>query len=146
MLGHFGWRAVIAVVVSTLGYFFAFRQEFPGWPCARRRQTSIGPRITQDARTALLPVPCWLTAVHIAFMVWTVLTAHYPALFIGGFFIFLGFTQATTAYQSRIDLKPPLLVGFFLAGLVIHGGLQGWWIAPVLASLSETPLFSARRS
>ena len=32
-------------------------------------------------------------------------------------------------------------MGFFLAGLVIHGGLQGWWIAPVLASLSETPLF-----
>ncbi len=31
--------------------------------------------------------------------------------------------------------KAPLLVGFFLAGLVIHGGLQGWWIAPVLASL-----------
>jgi hypothetical protein len=41
----------------------------------------------------------------------------------------------------RIELKAPLLVGFFLAGLVIHGGLQGWWIAPVLASLSETPLF-----
>ena len=32
-------------------------------------------------------------------------------------------------------------MGFFLAGLVIHGGLQGWWIAPVLASLSEQPLF-----
>jgi Na+/H+ antiporter NhaD/arsenite permease-like protein len=31
-------------------------------------------------------------------------------------------------------------VGFFLAGLVIHGGLQGWWIAPVLGSLSEMPL------
>ena len=27
-------------------------------------------------------------------------------------------------------------MGFFLAGLVIHGGLQGWWIAPVLRSLS----------
>ena len=40
-------------------------------------------------------------------------------------------------YQSRIDLKAPLLVGFFLGGLVIHGGLQGWWIAPVLASLSR---------
>ena len=24
---------------------------------------------------------------------------------------------------------------------MIHGGLQGWWIAPVLASLTETPLF-----
>ena len=40
-----------------------------------------------------------------------------------------------------MDLKPPLLVGFFLGGLVIHGGLQGWWIAPVLGSLGEAPLF-----
>jgi hypothetical protein len=38
-------------------------------------------------------------------------------------------------------LKAPLLVGFFLGGLVIHGGLQGWWIAPTLGSLSELPLF-----
>ena len=40
-----------------------------------------------------------------------------------------------------MDLRVPLLVGFFLAGLVVHGGLQGWWIAPVIASLSELPLF-----
>jgi hypothetical protein len=51
--------------------------------------------------------------------------------------------QATSAYQNRIELKTPLLVGFFLAGLVIHGGLQGWWIAPVLSGLAERPLFGA---
>ena len=66
-------------------------------------------------------------------MVWTVVNAHYPALFIGGFLFFLGFTRATAAYQSQLDIKTPLLVGFFLAGLVVHGGLQGWWIAPVLS-------------
>jgi hypothetical protein len=44
-------------------------------------------------------------------------------------------------YQADQSLRTPLLVGFFLAGLVIHGGLQGWWIAPVIASLTETPLF-----
>ena len=44
-------------------------------------------------------------------------------------------------YQSTIDLKPPLLVGFFLGGLVTHGGLQGWWIGPMLNGLSEQPLF-----
>ena len=93
------------------------------------------------AGSDLLPVPAWLTAAHMAFMAWTVVTSHYPALFVGGFLIFIGFARATAAYQSRIELKAPLLVGFFLAGLVIHGGLQGWWIAPVLASLSETPLF-----
>jgi hypothetical protein len=67
--------------------------------------------------------------------------SHYPALFIGGFLFFLGFARATAAYQSRVELRTPLLVGFFLGGLVIHGGLQAWWIAPVLGSLSEVPLF-----
>ncbi len=74
-------------------------------------------------------------------MAWTVVTAHYPALFLGPFLIFLGLVRATAAYQSLVDLKAPLLVGFFLGGLVIHGGLQGWWISPVLSSLSTTPLF-----
>jgi hypothetical protein len=74
-------------------------------------------------------------------MAWTVVNAHYPALLIGGFLFFLGFSTVTTAYQGRIDLRAPMLVGFFLAGLVIHGGLQGWWIAPLLSRLSEVPLF-----
>jgi hypothetical protein len=76
-------------------------------------------------------------------MAWTVVNAHYPALFIGGFLFFLGFARATAAYQSRVEIRSPLLVGFFLGGLVIHGGLQAWWIAPVLGALSATPLFGA---
>jgi hypothetical protein len=94
-----------------------------------------------DAPAVLPPVPGWLTATHVAFMAWTVFTAHYPAFFIGGFLFFLGFARATARYQSRLELRTPLLVGFFLAGLVIHGGLQGWWIGPLLSSLSRTPLF-----
>ena len=82
-----------------------------------------------------------MTAVHVLFIAWTVVNSHYPALFLGGFLFFLGFARATAAYQSRVELRAPLLVGFFLAGLVIHGGLQSWWIAPVLASLSEHKLY-----
>ena len=143
MLGHFGWRSVLAVVVSNLIYFWWFRREFAAM--AQRPAVPDVERPDADGMTAeeLLPVPGWLVLVHVAFMAWTVLTAHYPGLFVAGFLIFLGFARATAAYQSRIDLKPPLLVGFFLGGLVIHGTLQGWWIAPVLASLSETPLFVA---
>ena len=37
-------------------------------------------------------------------------------------------------------MKSPILVGFFLAGLITHGGVQGWWIAPVLGSLGDLPL------
>ncbi|CAB1074315.1 hypothetical protein JY97_12260 [Alkalispirochaeta odontotermitis] len=86
------------------------------------------------------PVPAWVTIVHLGFMVWTIANAHYPTFFIPGLLFFLGFAQVTSPFQNRIDLKPALLVGFFLGGLVIHGGVQGWWIAPVLGKLPEIPL------
>ena len=86
------------------------------------------------------PVPAWVTLVHLLFMGWTIFNAHHPALFVPGLLFFLGFAQVTAPYQNRIDLKAPLLVGFFLGGLVIHGGLQGWWIEPVLGSLARIPL------
>jgi hypothetical protein len=140
MLGHFGIRAVVAIVVSTLAYYVAFRKEF-----ARLADAKAIPDVemAEDAavEAPLVPIPAWITVAHLAFMAWTVVNAHYPALFIGGFLFFIGFARATAAYQSRLDLKTPMLVGFFLAGLVIHGGLQGWWIAPVLASLSEGGAF-----
>jgi hypothetical protein len=83
------------------------------------------------------PVPAWIIAVHVFFMRWTIFNAHHPELFIPGLLFFLGFAQVTEPFQNRIDLKPPLLVGFFLGGLVVHGGVQGWWIEPVLGKLSE---------
>jgi hypothetical protein len=143
MLGHFGWRSAVAIIASTLLYYVFFRGELV--TLARKHpvpdvdEPDTG--ANEVAPASPLPVPLWLVAIHVAFMVWTVVNAHYTALFIGSFLIFLGFARATAAYQGRVDLRGPLLVGFFLAGLVIHGGLQAWWIAPVLASLSEEPLF-----
>jgi hypothetical protein len=141
MLEHFGWRAVAAIVASNLTYYLLFRSELTD--LAARPQRSDVDQPEDDGRSAsgLLPVPLWLTLVHMLFMFWTVVNSHFPVLFVWGFLIFLGVARATSAYQSRIDLKAPLLVGFFLAGLVIHGSLQGWWIGPVLSSLPETPLF-----
>jgi Putative Na+/H+ antiporter len=143
LLGHFGWRAASAIVVSNLVYFLVFRKELRTLGLRQPAPDIERPEgESADGRpVALLPVPHWLVVMHMLFMAWTVFNAHYPALFIGGFLIFLGLARATAVYQSRIDLKAPLLVGFFLAGLVIHGGLQAWWIGPVLASLSEEPLF-----
>jgi hypothetical protein len=140
MLLNFGWRAVTAIVLATGFYLVVFRKELR--VLAARAPVLDLERPDDDATgPALLPVPPWLVLVHLAFMAWTVFNAHYPAFFLGGFLFFLGFARATAPYQSRIELKTPLLVGFFLAGLVIHGGLQGWWIAPVLRRLPETPLF-----
>ncbi|HJU43252.1 MAG TPA: putative Na+/H+ antiporter [Vicinamibacterales bacterium] len=141
MLSHFGWRAAAAIAGSTALYYAYFRKEFRAL-VDRKAMPDVDVAAEEaEGDQALLPVPAWITLAHIGFMVWTVVNAHYPALFIGGFLIFMGFARATAAYQARLDIKTPLLVGFFLAGLVIHGGLQGWWIAPVLSSLSENGLF-----
>jgi hypothetical protein len=139
MISHFGWRAVIAIAISTAAYRLLLWKDF----------NELAGRIPVDDRRAEdsngagsgLRTPAWITTVHLVFMAWTVATSHYPVLFVGGFFFFLGFTTVTAPYQGRLDLRPPLLVGFFLAGLVIHGGLQSWWIGPLLAGFSERPLF-----
>lgn len=85
-------------------------------------------------------VPAWIMFVHIGFLIWTVANAHEPVLFLAGFLFYLGFYQVTSFYQNRLDLKPALLVAFFLASIMIHGNLQGWWIAPLLSSLKPLGL------
>lgn len=82
-------------------------------------------------------VPMWIMITHLVFLLWVVLNAHETVLFIGGFLFFLAFIQVTAMHQSRTNLKPALMVAFFLAGLVIHSGLQGWWIEPVISNLSS---------
>lgn len=142
MLSHFGWHAVLSILVSNAMYYAVFRRDFR--KLARRKprpDIDVPEGAPAQQGPVLVPSPWWITLAHVLFMAWTVFNSHDPALFIGGFMFFLGFAKATLPYQSAIELKSPLLVGFFLGGLVIHGGLQGWWIAPALASLTEVPLF-----
>ena len=138
MFLEFGWKAVLGIVVANVVYFLAFRREFRlVHPLPLRGGEGRGERLGQIPQ----PIPIWVTAVHLLFLAWTVMNNHYPALFIAGFLFYLAFTQATEHHQHELSLRPALLVGFFLAGLVVHGGLQGWWIAPVLSRLHELPLF-----
>ena len=142
MLSRFGWRAAFAIALSTAAYYVVFRRELAS--LARRPAPPGDGASTDDVRQhgyGRLAIPWWVTTIYLLFLLWTVVTAHYPVLFVLGFLFFLGFDRATAAYSTLSDFKTPLLVGFFLGGLVVHGGLQGWWIAPVLGSLRETPLY-----
>jgi len=137
MFREFGWKAVIGIVAANVVYFLWFRPEFGKLAAARPEgQNAVNPQRSQNG-----PVPVWITLVHILFLAWTVVNSHFPSLFIGGFLFYLGFLEATEHHQDELALRPALLVGFFLAGLVVHGGLQGWWIAPLLSRLGQLPLF-----
>lgn len=85
-------------------------------------------------------VPIWIMVIHVLFLLWTIINAHDMALYLAGFLFYLGFYQITAFYQNRLDFRGPLLVGFFLAGLIIHGTLQAWWIAPILSNLEPLAL------
>ncbi|MGV3771494.1 MAG: putative Na+/H+ antiporter [Verrucomicrobiales bacterium] len=137
MAMNFGWKAIVGILAANAFYFLYFRAEF------KRLQPAQEPdgdgRIEWESRND--PIPVWVTLVHLFCLAWTVLNNHYPVLFVGAFLFYLAFSEATQHHQNRLRLRPAMLVGFFLAGLVIHGGLQGWWIEPVLGSLSRFPLF-----
>jgi Protein of unknown function (DUF1504). len=129
MFLNFGWKAMIGIAAANLLAFLIFRKEL----VSMKNDSSIG----EERRR---PIPLFVTTVHLLAIVWTVLNAHYSSLVIFGLLFFLAFVVATEPHQSSINLRSPMLVGFFLAALVIHGGCQRWWIAPVLGDLSKWPL------
>lgn len=130
MLTNFGWKAVVGIIVCNLIYWSYFRKEFR---VLSSKRADVEGFVQKKPR-----VPLWITLVHIFFVVWTVANSHYLAVFVASFLMFLGFHRATRPHQYINNLKRPLLVGFFLAGLVIHGGLQGWWVTPLLQSVGDT--------
>jgi hypothetical protein len=141
MFFEFGWKAVLGIVVANAVYFFAFRRQFVSLSSVDKTSLVGGEVAHSSSDSSPARIPLWVTVVHLAFLAWTVANNHFPALFIGGFLFYIAFTQATEHHQHELSLRPALLVGFFLAGLVVHGGLQGWWIGPLLRGLSEVPLF-----
>lgn len=139
MVEHFGWKAMVGIVISSCLYYAFFRKALFRVADAAdgRADGQLHPQSWQERETQ---IPVWVTIVHLAFLGWTVYTAHYPVLFIGGFLFFLAFHMATAHHQNQVSMRSPMLVGFFLAGLVIHGGCQGWWIAPIIQTLPDAAL------
>jgi Putative Na+/H+ antiporter len=132
MLQNFGWKAALGVVLSATAYYVFFRKELG----RLGRAASDG----EGGQENEIAIPVWVTVGHVLFMAFAVRHSHDPAFLTLTMLFFLAFIQVTEDFQSDFSLRPPVLVGFFLGGLVIHGGLQQWWIAPVLGRLGELPL------
>nr|WP_315235581.1 putative Na+/H+ antiporter [uncultured Albidiferax sp.] len=127
MASTFGWRAAVAVLVNATVMVFCLRKHL---------------RVAQapTSRPAHA-VPLVVSLIHLGFLAAVVVFAHHPVVFIGLFLFFIGYTQAYERFQSPLILKEGLLVGFFLAGLVVLGGMQQWWLQPIVSSLAPTALF-----
>jgi hypothetical protein len=129
MITNFGWKAAVAVIISTIGVAMVFKKELAG---------SFEAKKNTDGR--MLP-PWWVTLFHIAFMAMVVYTAHHMVFFMGLFLFFLGFATVTQEYQDKLKLRESLLVGFFLGGLVVLGSAQQWWLQEVLTKMGDLTMY-----
>lgn len=127
MASTFGWKAVLAVLINATGLLFLLRTHL------------VAEKL--DAAADESSIPIWVSLVHLSFLAAIVVFVHHPVIFMAMFLFFLGFTHAYAQYQSPLILKEGLLVGFFLAGLVVLGGMQQWWLQPIVSSLEPTALF-----
>ncbi|MEY5100217.1 MAG: hypothetical protein RJA36_2936 [Pseudomonadota bacterium] len=128
MLAHVGWKAALAVVINAAGVTLLFARELKS--------------MAYSSKSPYSGVPHWMVVVHLLFLLAIVVFAHHPAAFIAVFLLFMGIAQAYPAYQEqRLILREGLLVAFFLGGLVVLGGMQQWWLQPVLLMMDETQVY-----
>lgn len=132
MLANFGWRAVAAVALNALLLTLIHRKLL----LSGEAETHRGVTQSHNAR-----MPAFVILIHMLFLIGIVVAAHHPAIFIGLLLLFIGYCQAYKSYQSPLMIREGLMVGFFLAGLVLLGGLQKWWLQDLLGSLSPIVLF-----
>lgn len=128
MLANFGWKAAVAVLINATAITWLLRTHIAA---------KDGVSTVQDQGR----IPLMVSLIHLVFLAGVVIFAHHPVIFMGLFLFFLGYTAAYAQYQSPLILKEGLLVGFFLAGLVVLGGMQQWWLQPIVSSLEPTALF-----
>lgn len=129
MLTNFGWKSAIAVLINASVAAYFLRKHLPA---------SL---LDEQSQAQQSEMPVSVVLVHVLLLAGVVITAHYPVIFLGLFLLFLGYTQAYGKYQNPLILKEALLVGFFLAGLVVLGGMQRWWLQPIVGGLEPLALF-----
>jgi len=128
MLSTFGAKAILAVLINSAAVTLLFRKEL----LMHAREASG----LNKSR-----VPATFVALNLALLAATVFTNHHAEAFMGVFLLFLGLAEAYRRHHDRLLLREGLMVAFFLAGLVVLGGQQQWWLQGTLSSLSESALF-----
>ena len=125
MFNHFGLEASIAIFINAMAATLIFHKQL------------IEPESKSDA----VRIPLMITVIHLLFLAGIVGFAHDPVIFMWLLLFFIGYTTAYPKHQSPLILREALLVGFFLGGLVVLGALQGWWLQPILETMSPTAVF-----
>jgi hypothetical protein len=131
MMTTFGWKSIIATIVNAALALFLLKTELVSLPPA-------------GTHTVKRSVSRWISILHIFVLGLIVLAANDPLILSAIFLGFLGIVVATKTYQDTLKVRESLFVTVFLSGLVVIGGLQDWWLGPLIRD-EHFPLFLGRR-
>jgi len=129
MSTHFGWRAAVAVFINAGVLTLVCRKYL--------LSGQIG-GAEPDTRPR---VPLAVILIHLACLSGIVLGAHHPVVFLAILLMFIGYAHAYARHQNPLLIREGLMVGFFLAGLVVLGGMQKWWLQDLLGGLEPIVLY-----
>ncbi len=129
MFTHFGWKSSIAVFIGTVLTAIYFRKEI--------KETDKHSKVKEGRQKT----PYWIVLVNVFFLILCIVYHKYISFLVPLFLLFIGWFEVTKEYQNPLRIRESLLVGFFLGGIVTLGGLQQWWLIPLVSYLNPTTLF-----
>jgi hypothetical protein len=126
MINTFAWRTVLAVFINSIILTFLFRNEL----------TKLG-----ESKIRTIKIPSFILILHLILLLGVIFFVHDLIIFLGIFLIFLAVVNAFNQYQDKLIINQAFLVSLFLAGLVVLGGQQKWWLQTVLAKLTPDQIY-----
>jgi len=126
MINTFAWRTALAVFVNSIILTFLFRNEL----------TKLG-----ESKIKTIKIPSFILILHLILLLGVIFFVHDLIIFLGIFLIFLAVVNAFNQYQDKLIINQAFLVSLFLAGLVVLGGQQKWWLQTVLAKLTPDQIY-----
>jgi hypothetical protein len=132
MLGMFGWKAALAVLINAGLLTLVFYREL------NQRALAV---LMADPVKSRQRVPAVFVAVNLLLLAGVVFANHHPEVFMGLFLLFLGLAEAYKRHHDRLMIREALMVAFFLAGLVVLGSKQQWWLQDLLVGMDGATLF-----
>jgi hypothetical protein len=126
MINTFAWRTALAVFINSTILTFLFRNEL----------TKLG-----ESKIKTIKIPSFVLILHLILLLGVIFFVHDLIIFLGIFLIFLAVVNAFNQYQDKLIINQAFLVSLFLAGLVVLGGQQKWWLQTVLAKLTPDQIY-----
>lgn len=127
---NFGLKILLGIILINIIYINLFKKEFN---ILFKKNKFLKNNINKNDNIFYL-------IIYIIFLILSIFFLHNIKMLII-LSIFFYIFNYFIGYHKDLKIKNSIKVGIFLWGLMLHGGLQVWWIEPLLTSIKSKNIF-----